>query len=69
MTATDFFLRSATASQRAKIPFSGLFRLAKQRRELSKLDAHILQDVGLTEKQAMAEASRHFWDVPAHWRG
>jgi len=69
MIITDVFTRSAPASRRAKIPFVGLFRLAKQRRDLSKLDTHMLADIGLTEAAAHREATRPFWDVPAHWKG
>jgi len=38
-----------------------------QRRALSRLDDAALQDIGVSRSQAMAEARRRPWDVPAHW--
>jgi uncharacterized protein YjiS (DUF1127 family) len=32
------------------------------------MDAARLADIGLTERAALAEANRPFWDVPASWR-
>ena len=40
----------------------------RQRREMRSLEDHILDDIGLTQSQADAEAKRPVWDVPAHWR-
>lgn len=34
---------------------------ARTRRHLSKLDAHLLRDIGLTPEDAQVEASRPFW--------
>lgn len=42
--------------------------LVRQRRALARLDAERLQDLGLTEGEAQAEAGRPFWDAPRHWR-
>ena len=42
--------------------------LARQRRDLAGLDPHLLNDVGLAQTEAEAEAKRPFWDVPSHWR-
>ncbi|MFT5648714.1 MAG: hypothetical protein ACI9TZ_000179, partial [Yoonia sp.] len=33
----------------------------------AKLDTQQLCDVGISAKQAAAEADRPVWDVPAHW--
>lgn len=44
------------------------FSLRRQRLALSRLDAALLADVGLTERQAVAEAGRPAWDVPPTWR-
>lgn len=55
--------------------FDGLFatlRLAlharTQRQKLAALDDAALADIGLTRAQALTEASRPVWDVPAAWR-
>ena len=42
--------------------------LQRSRRDLRKLDAKLLRDVGLSETDAHAEARRRAWDAPAHWR-
>lgn len=68
MIVTNVFF--GTGPQRgARVPFAGLLRLARQRRELAKLDARQLSDIGLTAAAAKSEANRPFWDVPSHWRG
>lgn len=41
--------------------------VARQRRELREMDAARLEDIGLSPRQAAAEAARPAWDVPAHW--
>ena len=40
----------------------------RQRAALGKLDDAALADIGLTRAQAVAEAKRPLWDVPANWR-
>ncbi len=48
------------------------FRLAlaawRQRRSLAALDAHRLEDLGISPADALREAGRPIWDVPANWR-
>jgi uncharacterized protein YjiS (DUF1127 family) len=34
---------------------------ARQRRQLAELDERLLQDVGISRAQAMAEAGKAFW--------
>ncbi|MBI1416318.1 MAG: DUF1127 domain-containing protein [Limimaricola sp.] len=41
--------------------------VARQRRALRELDDARLNDIGLSPRQAAAEAARPVWDVPAHW--
>lgn len=41
--------------------------LRRQRIALARLDAAALDDIGITEAKARAEASRPVWDVPATW--
>ena len=62
---------SATALPRspfARLSMAGAWRslqTAWQRRQdraqLARLDAHILQDIGLDAEQALAEARKPFW--------
>lgn len=35
-----------------------------QRRQLSHLNDRMLHDIGITQAQAEAEATRSFWDIP-----
>lgn len=39
----------------------------RQRQHLAGLDDAALSDIGVTRKQALHEAARPIWDVPAHW--
>lgn len=41
--------------------------LGRQRRDLAKLDAQQLCDIGISAQQAKTEAARPVWDAPAHW--
>lgn len=36
--------------------------LARQRNELYRISNHILDDIGVSHKDAIHEAKRHFWD-------
>jgi uncharacterized protein YjiS (DUF1127 family) len=55
---------------RARNPFRWIMarrELARQRHALRHLDPKILDDIGITREQALREADRPTWDVPAHW--
>lgn len=41
------------------------FSVADQRHRLSQLDEKMLQDIGVSRSDALAEANRPFWDIPA----
>jgi uncharacterized protein YjiS (DUF1127 family) len=73
---TDMTTHSIAALwSRARTPFrlfSALRRfaiMARTRRDLARLDEHLLRDIGLTRHEAETEAFRAPWDVPPHWRG
>lgn len=40
-------------------------RIARERRQLAELEPHMLADMGLTRDDALREANRPFWDMPA----
>ena len=40
----------------------------RQRQDLLRLNASQLDDIGLNRDEALAEAARPIWDVPANWR-
>ena len=44
-----------------------MFPLARQRHALRDLDDRLLEDIGLTADEALAEAARPVWDVPKTW--
>ncbi len=44
-----------------------LLGLARQRRDLAKLDGNALKDIGVTHIEASREAARPFWDAPENW--
>lgn len=48
-------------------PFWTWSELARQRRALAALDAHLLNDIGLPRAMAERESARPVWDAPAHW--
>ena len=60
----------ATAPSRPTLIAGLTARLAvwKQRRTLKVLDDSALKDIGLTRREANAEARRTFWDAPESWR-
>ncbi|MEM6482469.1 MAG: DUF1127 domain-containing protein [Pseudomonadota bacterium] len=49
----------------ARFSLSHMFEIARQRRQLARLDDAALTDMGLTRHQAHREASRAFWDIDA----
>lgn len=48
------------------------FKLAvaikKQRKQLKKMSAAQLHDIGVSREDAMTESQKSFWDVPVYWR-
>lgn len=59
--------RSHTTRARRSTSLFDLIALYGQRRALTRLDDAALKDVGLSRKDALQEAGRPIWDVPAHW--
>jgi len=60
------------APARAHIPLWQRLRtmaaLARQRRDLARLDDHLRRDIGLDEPEIEVEISRPVWDIPSWWR-
>jgi len=51
--------------------FNALWRflaVARQRRDLGRLDDAALADLGLSRADVSAELTRPIWDVPDQWR-
>lgn len=64
-----------TLARRARLQFGAVLRrlvrlrmVAAERAALRRLDAHLLDDIGLTPDAAEAELARPFWDAPDGWR-
>ncbi|MFL4472039.1 DUF1127 domain-containing protein [Tateyamaria armeniaca] len=71
MALTDFTNGHTRIDTRPATPrFSLMTMLSvwRSRRALAQLDAHALEDIGISAKRAQAEASKPIWDVPATWR-
>jgi uncharacterized protein YjiS (DUF1127 family) len=74
MTAmTDMTCNTACAPAQTPRPVTGFsvrqsLSVWRERRALRGLDAAQLRDLGLSRRQAHAEAARPIWDVPAYWR-
>ena len=47
--------------------FLAAYSLWRERRALSRLDAHLLRDIGKSPSEAAYEAARPFWDAPNRW--
>lgn len=45
-----------------------MWQVARERRQLRRLDEHALKDIGISRADAEREASRPFWDVDARGR-
>ena len=65
----------SSARRFSPVSFGALFTvianrasLARQRRALGKLDAHLLNDIGISAEQARLEAQKSLWDAPENWR-
>jgi len=58
--------RSVLASLWAEL--TRVYLVKRQRKSLKSMDTAALRDLGLTRKQADAEAGRWFWDAPETWR-
>ena len=70
MSRTQTLARDALRFNRPALTaarFSAWTALRRQRAQLARLDSAALEDLGLTRSQALFEARRPFWDVPANW--
>jgi uncharacterized protein YjiS (DUF1127 family) len=59
--SASLFSRPGTLALRTRLA------LWRSRRDLAKLDAEALKDVGISAAAARREASLTVWDVPAGW--
>lgn len=69
MTLADFFdTRTTAPTRRASLNIKTRLAVWQTRRALARLDAHGLQDIGLTAGEAQRESRRGAWDIPDSWR-
>jgi len=59
-------IASSRSTARAAAALNAI-QLWRSRRALARLDARMLEDIGVSAEAAAAEASRAPWDVPAYW--
>lgn len=59
--------RTAPLSRR-RLGLGTYLALWRSRRDLARLDARSLQDIGIDSEAAQHEARRGFWDVPSTWK-
>lgn len=59
-------LRGTPARLLARV--TTVLALRRQRAALAALPEAMLTDIGLTREEALNEAQRPLWDVPARWR-
>ncbi len=58
----------AAAVRPTRFSLSAILRVWKQRQDLKNLDDHMLADIGVSYRDAFAEAHKPVWDVPNTWR-
>lgn len=44
-----------------------MLALSRQRRALARLYAHLLDDIGVSSRDAETEVRRQPWAAPSHW--
>ena len=72
MMTDDFSTRTACGGTTRRKPgfwqrlFAG-YQLVSQRQALSRLDDHLLKDIGVSREEAGKEAKRPVWDAPDRW--
>lgn len=67
MTLSLSLTRPAAGRRTAALSLADFFALWQQRRALANMPAHRLCDLGLTRADALREAARPMWDMPAYW--
>lgn len=68
MIATETFTKQGSHVTALFDAFFSFFGVRGERATLKSLDTDRLTDLGLTRKQAFAEARRPVWDVPGYWK-
>lgn len=70
-TNASLFPTLATPRRTPRADVLGMVALAwsiwRERRQLSRLDAARLEDIGRTSEEARREAQRPVWDAPNRW--
>ncbi|OED50321.1 DUF1127 domain-containing protein [Leisingera sp. S232] len=72
MTLVTSTCTTSCLSTKPQLPLSNRLRQRmaawRQRRQLARLDARALEDIGVTRAEAEAEARGGFWKAPDYWR-
>lgn len=43
------------------------YAVGRQRHALAQLDAHLLEDIGVSAREADVESRKPLWDAPQYW--
>jgi uncharacterized protein YjiS (DUF1127 family) len=66
--STTMYLSAVAQAPRRLARFlAAMADFGRHRHALSRLDDHLLRDIGLTPEAAAAELAKPVWDVPQHW--
>jgi len=55
---------AAFSAFRVRLPVRAWLQVAHERRQLARMSAHDLRDLGIDPADAVREAARPFWDLP-----
>jgi len=44
-----------------------MIAIGRQRQALAQLDAHLLEDIGISAREASIESKKPLWDAPQYW--
>lgn len=67
MTTRTAYLVTAQRRKGLLSVFLTAYGIWRERRALTKLDSHALNDIGRTASEAGNEARRPVWDAPDRW--
>ena len=70
ITLHDVFGGAASGGSRGTLlhRLNSAMALYRSRARLAELDAHLLDDIGLTRRDVEKEANRPLWDAPDGWK-
>lgn len=68
ITCTNAPARPTPSLSRIFSTIATIGEVRRQRAALARMDNHLLEDIGLTAREAQKEANRILWNAPQHWK-